>query len=294
MGSYLLVGVDGSPSSIAAAQYAADWAVRAGQDLHLLHSYPHTLGGGIGTVPLVPAASPPPRGGEKMLRRTADALAARYRGLTVVVQQVAGGAPAALVDQSRWAELTVVGSRGATRVAALALGSIASIVAAYANSPVLVVRSPAHLPGPDGPVLVGVDGSDHATPALELAFEAAARFGAPLIAVHVWWAKPIETLKRRGRYLPKEAEATADRLLHAAMEPWRQKYPYVDVEERLVHGLNPAQELIDASGGAALTVVGSRGRGGFAGLPLGSVSLTVVQRARGPVAIARPSTHERV
>jgi nucleotide-binding universal stress UspA family protein len=294
MGSYLLVGVDGSPPSLAAARYAASWAVRSGGELHLLHSYPHTLGAGVGTVPFVPAASPPPRSGEEMLRRVADALKAGQPGLTTVVQQVAGGAPAALVDQSRWADLTVVGSRGATPVAALALGSVASIVAAYAHSPVLVVRPPARLPGPDDPVLVGVDGSDHAAPALELAFEAAARFGAPLTALHVWWAQPNDSLKRRGIHVPAAAEAEANGLLHAMVEPWREKYPYVDVQERLVHGLNPAEKLIDASGGAALTVVGSRGRGGFVGLLLGSVGQSVVQRAHSPVAIARSRTHERM
>jgi nucleotide-binding universal stress UspA family protein len=68
----------------------------------------------------------------------------------------------------------------------------------------------------------------------------------------------------------------------------------VDVAERLVHGLDPAEELVDASAGAALTVVGFRGHGGFVGLLLGSVGLTVVQRAHGPVAIARPHSHERV
>lgn len=290
MGSYLLVGVDGSPSSLAAAQYGAEWAVRAGQELHLLHSYPYRPG----AVPLVPVPSPAPSGGEELLRRVAEGLANRYSGLTVVVQQVAGGAPATLVDQSRWADLTIVASRGVTPVAAIALGSVASIVAAYAHSPVLVVRPPAQMPGPGLPVLVGVDGSDHALPALELAFEAAARFGAPLTAVHIWWAQPLDTLKHRGRYVPTEVEAGAADMLHAAVEPWRQKYPSVTVEERLLHSLNPADALVGCSEGAALTVVGSRGHGGFAGLLLGSVSQTVVQRAYGPVAIARPRTHERV
>jgi nucleotide-binding universal stress UspA family protein len=94
--------------------------------------------------------------------------------------------------------------------------------------------------------------------------------------------------------VPADLEADAGRLLHAAVEPWQQKYPHVDVEERIVHGLNPAEELIDASVDAALAVVGSRGRGGFAGLLLGSVSLTVVQRAHCPVVIARPRSHEQV
>jgi nucleotide-binding universal stress UspA family protein len=282
MSTYLLVGIDGSPSSVAAAQYGADWAARSGQELHLLHSHPHPM-----------VLPPVPRGGGQMLQRLAGGLTAGHPGLTVVVHEVAGAAPAALVDRSRWADLTIVGSRGVTPVTALALGSVASIVAAYAHSPVLVVRPPARVPGPDRPVLVGVDGSEHSMPALELAFEAAARFGAPLTAVHLWFAPPGGTPKRRARYLPAAAEADARDLLHSAVEPWRQKYPYVDVEETLLPGLNAADQLIDQSAGAALTVVGSRGRGGFAGLLLGSVSQTVVQRAHGSVAVARFHTDER-
>jgi nucleotide-binding universal stress UspA family protein len=143
-------------------------------------------------------------------------------------------------------------------------------------------------------VLVGVDGSDHTEAALELAFGSAVRFGAPLVALHTWWARPVQTLKDRGRYVPADVEAAAGRLLRSAVEPWRRKYPRVTVDERLVHGLNPAEELIDASKNAALTVVGSRGRGGFAGLLLGSVSMSVVQRANCPVAVARPRSHEEV
>jgi nucleotide-binding universal stress UspA family protein len=199
MGSHVVAGVDGSPPSIAAARYAADWAARAGQELHLLHSYPHMLGAGIGTVPLVPAASPPPEDGERMLRRLAENLIARHPTLAVVVQQIPGSAPAALVERSRGADLTVVGSRGRSPVAALALGSTASIVAAYGHSPVLVARQPARLPGPGAPVLVGVDGSDHATPAVAMAFEVAARFDTRVVALHAWWAQPIETLRHRGR-----------------------------------------------------------------------------------------------
>ena len=102
MASHLLVGVDGSPPSLAAAQYAAGWAARAGQELHLLHAYPHTLGAGIGTVPLVPAASPPPPHGEEMLRRTADKLAGhRWR-------TGPSGAPI-LLDAVAWLECRLRG-----------------------------------------------------------------------------------------------------------------------------------------------------------------------------------------
>ena len=68
---------------------------------------------------------------------------------------------------------------------------------------------------------------------------------------------------------------------------WREKYPDVDVREHVIRAL-PAEALIGESEGADLLVVGSRGRGGFGGLLLGSVSHTVLQHAHCPVAVVRP------
>jgi hypothetical protein len=71
------------------------------------------------------------------------------------------------------------------------------------------------------------------------------------------------------------------------MESKRVLFPGIDVRTKLVHG-HPAQALIDSSAGAELVVVGSRGRGGFAGMLLGSVSQAVLQHAACPVAVIRP------
>jgi nucleotide-binding universal stress UspA family protein len=287
MRSYVVAGVDGSPSSVAAAEYAAGWAAATGSDLHLVHGYLHPFGYGVGLAPFPPGLPPAPRSGDAMLRRVAADLATGHPGLAIQVRQVAGGPAGTLVEESRWAALTVVGSRGDGAIRAALLGSTAHAVAAHAHGPVIVVRPEVRPLGPDRPVVVGVDGSPGGEPALGLAFETAARNGAPVVAVHVWWAKPLETLRNRGEYVPARVEGAAGRLLATTVEPWRAKYPDVRLVEKLVHSLNPAEELIEDSADAGLVVVGSRGHGGFAGLLLGSVSRTVIQHAHCPVAIGR-------
>jgi nucleotide-binding universal stress UspA family protein len=66
---------------------------------------------------------------------------------------------------------------------------------------------------------------------------------------------------------------------------WGDKYPDVAVERRAVYGFNPPEVLVDAARTATLLVVGNRGRGGFAGLLLGSTSRTVVDQATCSVAV---------
>jgi nucleotide-binding universal stress UspA family protein len=72
-----------------------------------------------------------------------------------------------------------------------------------------------------------------------------------------------------------------------AITPWTEKFPDVDVRTQVMQG-RPADVLVDASESAKLVVVGSRGRGGFRGLHLGSVSRSVLHRAHCPVAVIRP------
>ncbi|KKK06049.1 universal stress protein [Micromonospora sp. HK10] len=277
----VVVGVDGSPTSLTAAGYAADVAVARSRPLLVVHGYLHPLGYGVPLNPYDLGVPAPTEESRQMLDRVAAELAEARPGLRVAVRQVAGGPGATLVEESRRADLVVVGSRGIGGFTGLLLGSVSGQVTQHAHCPVLVVR-PAEQPLPrQGPVLVGVDGSASAAFAVQLAAEEAGRRDTDLVLVHVGPAD-------RGRAEPGGASGEAGGLLAEAAARVRSDHPALRVVERALEADSPEQALIGASGEAALLVVGSRGRGGFAGLLLGSVSQAVVQHARCPVLVAHP------
>ncbi|MEU1840761.1 universal stress protein [Micromonospora chersina] len=284
----VVVGVDGSSTSLTAAEHAARAAVARSRPLHLVHGYLHPLGYGVPLNPYDLGVPAPTEESRKMLEQVAAELVGRHPTLRVEVRQVAGGPGVTLIEESRRAELVVVGSRGVGGFAGLLLGSVSNQVAQHAHCPVLVVR-PAEQPIPvRGPVLVGVDGSESAGHAVRLAADEAVRRDADLVLVHV-------RTPERGAVAPDAAaEATAAgqaesaELLAGAAARIRADHPVLSVVERPVVAATPEQALIEASGEAALVVVGSRGRGGFAGLLLGSVSQALVQHAHCPVLVAHP------
>jgi nucleotide-binding universal stress UspA family protein len=88
-----------------------------------------------------------------------------------------------------------------------------------------------------------------------------------------------------------ELAAEQQQITSEAIAPWTEKFPDVEVRTHVVQG-RPADVLVEASKGAELVVVGSRGRGGFRGLLLGSVSRSVLHQAHCPVAVVRPFSPE--
>lgn len=284
----VVVGVDGSPSSLVAAEHAARTAVQRSRPLHLVHGYLHPLGYGVPLNPYDLGVPAPTDEAQKMLEQVAAELTERHPGLRAEVRQVAGGPGAALVEESRRAELVVVGSRGHGGFAGLLLGSVSGQVAQHGHCPVLVVR-PADEPIPvGGPVVVGVDGSESAALAVRQAADEAVRRGTALVLMHV---RP----EGRPGGVPEEVaesgaaeHAGSAELLAGAAGRVRADHPGLTVTERPVRAAKPEQALIEASGEATLVVVGSRGRGGFAGLLLGSVSHALAQHAHCPVLVAHP------
>lgn len=286
----IIAGVDGSPTSLCAARHAAEAAHRQGAPLVLVHGYLHAFGYGIPINPYDGELPGPNEEGERMLAETAAQLRADRPGLKVETRQVAAGGAPTLIEESRHAELVVVGSRGLGGFTGLLLGSVSSQVAGHAHCPVLVVRPPDAPVDLDAPVLVGVDGSDHAENALFLAADEAAARGVGLAVLHVWWPSSMRDSTQAG--LPADAaRQEAGELLGAAVEAVRRRHPDLPVEERPLEGVEADAVMVEASRKAGLVVVGSRGRGGFTGLLLGSVSQTLVHHAHCPVLVARPRAH---
>jgi nucleotide-binding universal stress UspA family protein len=135
-------------------------------------------------------------------------------------------------------------------------------------------------------IVVGIDGSGPADQALAWAAEEARRWDAELVVVHAWQypypVEPVTVMPAR-----EGLEAAARAVLDEAMAKARELGgPTVAVGGVLLEG-SAAHAVLESSEDADLIVVGSRGRGGFASLLLGSVSQQVAHHATAPVAIIR-------
>ena len=145
-----------------------------------------------------------------------------------------------------------------------------------------------------GGVLVGHDGSDCAQEALQWAAALAVRAGYPLHVLRAWrmTTAPKPATLEAGYVPPLEdfEKAVLEELeAHVAAAGLD---PQLSVTCHVTHG-SPARGLIESAARADVLVVGARGRGGFAGLVLGSVSDQCVRHAPCPVTVVRTGTTAR-
>ncbi|CAL9606371.1 Universal stress protein_MSMEI_3859 [Streptomyces sp. enrichment culture] len=285
----VVVGVDGSPSSLAAVEVAAREAALRGAQLRLVHAFG---GPSVRVPPRARPWSPAAAGLREMVDGTLAQAERRARGAAPrveIARDVTVGEPVTVLEiESRTASLVVVGSRGLSAFGSLLLGSTGVHLAAHGRCPVLVVRGG---PDPAGPVLLAADGSPAGEAAVAFAFAEASLRGAYLLALHVWSTRTERAYDGPAdppfvTYDEDHLYAEEERMLAEALSGHRERHPDVTVRSRLVRGrVRPA--LIDASGGAQLVVAGARGRGGFRGLLLGSVSQALLHHAHCPVAVVR-------
>jgi nucleotide-binding universal stress UspA family protein len=336
----VLVGIDGSPNSERAFEMALTVAQKRRWALRLVGAY---------VYPFVPddyyvrlsesyRAEAVDKAGDLLERYSARA---REAGVEVSAYTSDGDAGGVLVEESRSAELAVVGKRGRNRFAGRFLGSVSAKLAAHSHCPTLVVpekweaeesgalfapqqdrpegpqseHEPSTLlaeserPRPqrrsfenvkdehnfDSQVVAGVDVGETSAEVAMRAAEAAELVQLPLTLVSAaalntdvyWYPNPVqhnlEIPKIRGRYTKHLEQLT---------EQVAAEYPQVQVHWQFFDG-TPAGVLSEASRTASLVVFGTRGHGGFAGLLLGSVSQTVLNRAVAPVLVVPTKKHRR-
>ncbi|MET7543799.1 universal stress protein [Streptomyces sp. NPDC005507] len=266
MGNLVVVGVDGSSSSLAAVEAAAREAQRRRVELRVVHAFSWPV------RPVYTLPDPAP------LHRLVNEAAQRARSVAPEVEVTeaveAGDAVAVLEAESRAADLVVVGPRGMGGFIGMLLGSKAASLAAHSQCPVMVAREE---PAGAGPIVLAVDGSPVGEKAVEFAFAEAALRRAQLVAVHAWLPD----------YVPAGmGPESAEGLLAQALVGRAESYPDVTVRHEVLSG-ETRETLIEASRTAQLMVVGARGRGGFTGLLLGSVSQALLHHAHCPVTVVR-------
>ncbi|MFB7614991.1 universal stress protein [Kitasatospora sp. NPDC056181] len=281
----VLVGVDGSSESTAAAHWAAEEAVRRGAPLRLVHAWPWLTDGRSAFV----EEDSPPAVARRMLDDTAAAVRDRHPGLSVNTDVILDAAVDGLVGAAGNAGLLVLGSRGLGGFAELLVGSVSMATAARSAAPVVLVRPvrerPERVPGECGEVLVGIDTQDPDDSVLAFAFREAGLRGARLRAVHGWDLPPAFATVG---FIPSQAdlgeiEALEAKGLALALAGWRERHPETEVVEEV--RLGAARALVEASATADLVVVGRRRRPHDLGARLGRVAHAVIHHAYAPVAV---------
>lgn len=292
MSKPVVVAVDGSESALRATRWAADEARRRGRALRIVHAYQWPpIGGPTFVLPETELESVR-AAAEAVVRDALVTVADDAPGLRCETEIVVGGAVPALRSESERAALLVLGSRGLGGFTGLLTGSVTVALAAHGRCPVAVIRDE---PPAVGPVVVGVDGSPASEAAIGFAFEEAALQGCELVAV-LAWTDAIFPVGPDGIEYPAidwtPLAERAEELLGERLAGWSEKFPEVVVRRRIERD-RPAAALLDAAKDARLLVVGSRGRGGFVGLTLGSVSQAMLHHALCPVVVARPDRTSR-
>ena len=286
----IVVGIDDSPAARVALQWAAHDAELRKIPLTLVHA----ISPEVSTWLTTPLPAGVMRWQQDHGRRLVD------EGLKLVEEVCQHGGPAGvhteilasaavptLINLSKDAEMLVAGSQGSGRWPGRLLGSVSAALLRHAHCPVAIVHDedPSTPTPVQAPVLAGIDGSPASESATALAFDEASRRQVGLVALHAW--SDLDTTELPGIDWPT-TQSMAEELLAERLAGWQEQYPDVQVT-RIVEQAQPARQIVQQSEEAQLVVVGSRGRGGFAGLLVGSVGETVAQMAKVPVIVARES-----
>ncbi|MER5599722.1 universal stress protein [Streptomyces sp. NPDC002265] len=293
----VIVGLDGSPESRAATEWAAREAKLRSLPMKIVHVWE--------PVP-EPMAQAPLLGGEtqqhwteRIPREAAQGVRLRHPGVEVHTEQVSGQPGAALAEVAGNAELLVLGSRGLGGIGGFMVGSVGLSVVARADCPVVLVRAleaaadehemdPAGIPSaasPFRPVVLGLDVEHPDETLIGFAFDAARLRDTSLRVVHSWNPPAYYAYGPSADPALHEALAHTDaEALAEVLRPWRTKYPDVEVVEESRYG-SAVVHLLDAASEASLVVVGRRHRRSPFGAHIGHVTHAAMHHCTVPVAV---------
>lgn len=283
----ILVCVDGSAASDAAVAWASREAVMRQLPITLMHAVPPVVvGWPVGRL-YTDTPEWQKENGQHVIdlaRKTASASLSGSEPVAINTEMVYFSVAPTLIDASRDASMIVAGSQGLGALGRLLLGSVTTALTHHAHCPVAVIHADESVAaGSNAPVLLGIDGSPASEAATALAFDEASRRGVGLVALHAW--SDVGVFPMLGMDW-RDSEREGQEILAERLAGWQEQYPDVHVE-RLVFCDKPSRWLLQESERAQLVVVGSRGRGGFAGMLLGSVSSAVARLATVPVIVVR-------
>lgn len=302
----ILVGADGSAASVNALNWAIAESAKLGWPIRIVTAY---------SLPSFTAASLD--GGYAAFDDTAIQQGARAvldeavahavaQGATVTGSLVTGDAVGVLVEMSKEFGLSVVGTRGRGGFADRLLGTVSASLPAHGYCPTVAVpllredagddaREIDDLPEvePIRRIVVGIDGSEQSEYALYYAAQQAQLWAAELTAVG---AVPMNSGAGLLAWLPSavdHAQVLADvqEGLNVVVDRVLRDFPGLEVRRVVLDGTG-AELLTEFSQAVDLIVLGSRGRGGFRGLLLGSTSQAVLHHSQCPVMVVTSRCRE--
>ena len=295
--THIVVGVDGSDTSLAAARWATVFAEKLGLPLQLVHSSPAP--GPMPDIALDPTElAERHRAYRAELLSTAETALRRHAPGVELTTLAKTEAPATgILEAAEHAALIVLGATGAGSVERWLLGSTALRVTHSARCPVAVWRGDTANPAPDDrPIVVGADGSPLSAAATRLAFEWARLLSVPVTAVRAWSEgtaigdsvpTALALMGPTAMVVDRDAIARSEsETLSKIVAPFRKDFPDVEVEQRSCRG-SAARELLRALDDAQLAIVGSKGWGRLRGALMGSTSQNLLHRADRPIVVHR-------
>lgn len=263
----VVVGVNNTSSGLHAVRLGAREAVAAGRELRVVHAF---------TWP-DPKFGEPPQGyaparreAKKMLDRAVAAARRSTPGVQVTGQVIDGLPIRVLLQQSRTAELLVLGDEALASSLGYSIDSVLLQTVSRAFCPIVVARGPRP---PAGPLLAAVDGSDESLHALQVAATEAELHSAPIEVAHV--------IARGG------SEAAGHKILDAAVAAVPELR---NAHKRLLIG-DPGKALVRASRKARMMLVGPRGSDGAA--LLGPVAQELLRHGACPTLFVHGTTAMR-